>query len=63
MRRSFETVWRALGPADAGRAPQLVAPQWQLLLPEHADACELAVQHACAVSADEVEGRAASRAG
>ena len=31
MRRAFETVWRALGRTEEGRAPQLAAPQWQVI--------------------------------
>ena len=54
MRRAFETVWR-VRPADARRAPQLAAPQWQLLPREHNEACELAVR-TNAVSTDVESG-------
>ena len=35
MRRAFEGIWRALGTLEDDRAPQLSAPQWQLLMPDH----------------------------
>ena len=49
MRRAFEGVWRAFA-LDDEKAPQLAAPQWQLLLHEHVESCELAVRHAHAAA-------------
>ena len=51
MRYAFESVWRCLSTADAPRAPQLSPPQWQILHPEHATACDRAVAHAAAADA------------
>ena len=50
MRRAFEGIWRALGSLSDERAPQLAAPQWQLLMPEHIESTELAVRHAAAAA-------------
>lgn len=61
MRRGFETVWRAVGRPNAERASQLAAPQWQLLLREHNEACEAAVVHAAVLPADKVEGVGGAR--
>jgi hypothetical protein len=46
MRRAFEGIWRSLGAPDDERAPQLLAPQWQHVLPEHVESSEIAVRHA-----------------
>ena len=56
MRRAFEGVWRALGTLDDDRAPQLAAPQWQLLQAEHVEATEVAVRHAAAAARAEARG-------